>query len=578
MMKIAKVGILFDERAAQRKWRYGINCFGRYLGEIMAHAGMTYHWIRDIRDLNRRKTDLVLVAEAEDSEQTSAALWEFARQGGAVVSYAGLRSMAAALGCLPATPIGVGYAAANDPAGRPEPLRFLRAEPWQAAGADVGAEAGGLLLIGRPDGESAGKLLHRFRVGEGFVERWAVDVPHTIVHLQQGLAPVLRDGIPAPDGTGNVIEGILKGDDELAFDWETDRKATPTGGMYFALPHADLWRELLLRRLIRTASSMGLTLPFIGLWPEGVRHVAAISHDSDNNQDEHAESALKLLAEQGIHSTWCMLEPGYSTAVYDKVKQAGHELAFHYNALDAQGGKWEQQEFERQLEWLRSVIDTREVTSNKNHYTRFEGWGELFAWCEANGVRVDQTRGPSKKGNVGFLFGTCHPFAPISWFDEGNRFYDMMEIGFLTQDMDLGNWADSSVIVPFLEEVVKVEGIAHFLFHQVHIHKEEPVREAFRTLVREARSRGFEFWLTRDIYAWEKARRNAQITGVNARGEVVVTDAPEGAFVWVPVLDAKPGTSGVELKYGVPCRRQALSVEGQMIIDSDKPDQIAMGE
>jgi len=562
-MKIANIGILFDQSAAERKKRYGINSFGRYLGEILAHAGITYRWITEIRDLNRRDTDLVLVAAAEDGEAHSTVLWEFANQGGAVISYGGLRSMASALGCLPAAPLGVGYAAANDPGARPEPLRFLRAEPWIVTGGAMKAEASGALRRSRPDGEEAGALLHRFRVGAGLIERWAVDAAETIVHMQQGAAPVLRDGIPAADGTGNVNEGILKADDEVFFDWELDRAETETGGKYFAVPQADLWRELIVRRIIRTAEGLGWTVPFLGLWPEGTRHVACISHDSDHNQDEHAESTLKLLEETGIRSTWCMLEPGYSTVVYEQVKKAGHELAFHYNALEMQGGRWDRHEFERQLEWLRSAAGIRDVTSNKNHYTRFEGWGELFAWCEANGIAVDQTRGPSKKGNVGFLFGTCHPYVPISWFDEGNRFYRTMEIGFLTQDMDLDHWADSSIVIPFLEEAAKVDGVAHFLFHQVHIHTKEKVREAFRKVVREARSRGFEFWTTRQISEWERARRKARIGGTNGRGEIVVEGAPAGAVLWIPSPDAAAGTEGVELRYGIPCRKQSVAADGR---------------
>jgi len=80
-------------------------------------------------------------------------------------------------------------------------------------------------------------------------------------------------------------------------------------------------------------------------------------------------------------------------------------------------------------------------------------------------VKCDQTRGPSKQGNTGFLFGTCQPYFPISWFNEHNRFYDVLEVGFLSQDLDIGTWADRSVVKPFLEQVYAFEGVAHILFH-----------------------------------------------------------------------------------------------------------------
>jgi hypothetical protein len=155
----------------------------------------------------------------------------------------------------------------------------------------------------------------------------------------------------------------------------------------------------------------------------------------------------------------------------------------------------------------------------------------------------------------------------------------VLEIGFLTQDMDLGNWGDSSVIVPFLNEVEKVDGIAHFLFHQVHIHNHESVREALRKVVREAKSRGFEFWLAGQVYEWEQARRKATILGVNAQGEAVVQGAPAAAVIWLPVVDAAVDAEELELRYGVPCRRlNAVSGLQQPVTVASQPGKPAMGE
>ncbi|MFX9665028.1 hypothetical protein ABTO78_20435, partial [Acinetobacter baumannii] len=91
---------------------------------------------------------------------------------------------------------------------------------------------------------------------------------------------------------------------------------------------------------------------------------------------------------------------------YDRIRAEGHEVAFHYNAVEADEGIWDEAEFSRQLDWLKRAAGTPSVASNKNHLTRIEGWGELFRWCEKYGIEADQTRGPSKKGNVGFIFGT----------------------------------------------------------------------------------------------------------------------------------------------------------------------------
>ncbi|MCC2687131.1 MAG: glycoside hydrolase/deacetylase [Paenibacillaceae bacterium] len=527
---MARIGLLFESKAAKRRWDAGMDCFGRYVGEVLSHAGIPYTWIDDCKELSRGETDIVLVLLTAESKESAAALWTFAEQGGTVIAYGGVRSLAAMLGCAVARPLGVGYAAVAGGSGassvpepaipfeRAEPLRFFAAEPWASSGATVPHEVCGELRQLEPDGETAGALLDRFHVGAGRIERFAVPIGETIVFMQQGTGPVVEDGIPAPDGTGQVNDGILKADDRYPFDWEYDRLETETGAKYFARPQADL-----------------------------------------------AMAALDILQETGVRSTWCMLEPGYSVGIYDKVKAAGHEIAFHYNALEPQGGRWGGDEFQRQLNWLRSAAGIEQVTSNKNHYTRFEGWGELFAWCEENGVAVDQTRGSSKPGNVGFLFGTCHPFRPISRFDESNRVYNAWEMIFLTQDMDLGAWADSSITVPFLEEVAKVGGVAHFLFHQTHLHSKPAVRDAFRKVVREARERGFEFWTCAEIHAWHAARRAAVLVGFDGDGGVLVKNAPEGAVVWVPVegeeVGAAVGQKGAELvnKFGVLCRKQVVA-------------------
>ncbi|WJH32778.1 hypothetical protein N6H14_21200 [Paenibacillus sp. CC-CFT747] len=404
--------------------------------------------------------DVIVAAVAGEDAETAAILWSYMEQGGTVIAYGNLQVMAPKLSALPVGNTGPGYYRPGGAYPKAERVRFHNARPWKVESdpdSDVIRE--GVLLKGQPNGEEAGDALQSFPVGSGSLDRWAVDVGETIVAFQQGSRPVWEDGFPAPDGSALVNEGILKADDQIELSWEWDRTLTETGNPYFAKPYGDYWREMVIGHLLKKVVSLGLTLPFIGYWPDGVEQVALLSHDSDINEDEHAWSTLELLKECGVKSTWCMLEPGYGPDVYSKVKEDGHELGFHYNALALDGGRWGEDEFNRQLDWLKEEAKLEKVTSNKNHYTRYEGWGEFYRWCEERQIEVDQTRGPSKKGNVGFLFGTCQPYFPISWADENNRLYPVLEIGFLTQDMDCHPlWADSSIIVPFLEGVREVEG------------------------------------------------------------------------------------------------------------------------
>src|SRR5690606_10741509 len=104
-------------------------------------------------------------------------------------------------------------------------------------------------------------------------------------------------GVPAPDGTAAVNDGVHKADDVAEMDWVHDRQLTPAGEPYFAHPYADLWKEVLVSHLLHTAAAQGLTLPFIDYWPDGVSQVALLSLDSDHTQDEEGTTTLDLLTE-----------------------------------------------------------------------------------------------------------------------------------------------------------------------------------------------------------------------------------------------------------------------------------------
>lgn len=557
--------MLRDRKAITTLQTYGLNAFGLYAGEVLAHAGIGFAEFHDVGEAAASGCDVLIAAVCAEDDRTVQVLTEYMDRGGIVINCAGLNKLGVRLGYARAEDIAVGYAFYEAGAIGDTPLRFLEARPWQAMLADHAAplaEKGGIVRD-RPDGEQAAPALQVFPVGSGRLYRWTVDIWNTIVRMQQGKAPVLEDGVPAADGTGAVHEGILKADDQVALDWTLDRLTTETGMHYFAYPYADLWREAFVNSLLEAVLDAGLTLPLVGYYPDGVDHVLMMSHDSDGNKDEYALKTLELLEEIGLNTTWCMLEPGYGKPIYEQVKAAGHELAFHYNALDSQKGFWAEDEFARQLQWLKEAADLETVTSNKNHYTRFQGWGELFEWCERLGIAADQTRGPSKKGNVGLLFGTCHPYFPIAWSNDGNRLYDVLEMTFLTQDLELSTLSDNSVIRPFLTQVKRVGGVAHFLYHQAHIHNWEAVRNSIRLLVGEARQLGFEFWTGEKVNDWERYRR-ALRASVEDDGEVRL-EGPSSAHdivVYIPAAPSGTSDSGNETveRFGVPCHKKVMRI------------------
>lgn len=108
---------------------------------------------------------------------------------------------------------------------------------------------------------------------------------------------------------------------------------------------------------------------------------------------------------------------------------AGHEDALHYNAMgDADIATWGWPQMRAQYAWAQAVTGVEGIVSNKNHYTRWEGWTEFYTWCEKLGIEIDQSRGPSKQGTVGFPFGTAHVTFPMGDVDVANRRMDVLNL------------------------------------------------------------------------------------------------------------------------------------------------------
>lgn len=556
MTKLAKVGVYIDKIYANEQWSFGMNVFSVYLYEILDHLCIPYQKISSLIEIQESNFDLILAGTVPETGEAMDTLWEYMGDGGTVLAFSNLNRMAKRLGYQKGELISKGYSSFNEEKYRK--LKFFHAFSWRSIGGESKGE--GSFSFGTSEELP---VFQSFQIGEGRLVRSSIDIAGTIVKLQQGELPVFEDGSPAKDGTGGIDDDVLKVDDQIVLDWEEDRQQTETGQLYFGIPYADLWREVLIKKVIELCVSQKKSIPFIGYWPSGIEDVALMSHDSDYNQDEHALTTLELLRESDIHSTWCMILPGYSKSVYEKVINEGHELAFHYNAVEVDEGHWGELEFKRQLDLLKKDISV-DIQSNKNHLTRFEGWGELFKWCEENNIQSDQTRGASKKGNLGFSCGTCHPYFPIAWGTEKNRLYNVLELGFLTPDINTGKWADESIIEPLLTQVKEVKGVAHFLFHQIHLHRNKRVRAAFKRVIDEAKKRNFVFWTGREINEWERYRRGINIKGIQSNGEVQCEngDPAERPFViYRPLLDKEVCTHTEDI-FGFPCQKQVYQAKG----------------
>ncbi len=497
-----------------------------YITEILRRAGLFFveRSSQDLPALAAESNPIVLLAgDLQLTADQRRAVAECVKSGGALIGIGGTSGLEEVFGVRAATPMAEGWMKVT--AQEHRVTAGLRSSLHVFGGCTVQvATATPLAQLEAGAQGARGSVITEHRFGQGCAILLAPDLIFSVVHIQQGL-PVLQDRQPAPDGSAPTNDGVLKAEDGGVLDWVRDRQPLqPDNASAFLEPVSDELREVILRGVFHAARQQGVVLPLLWYWPRGLKAVGHISHDTDGNDPQLAAAMLEVMRGCDVKSTWCTLYPGgYPRDFYRALREHDYEIALHYDAMT--GGPqtcWSKDNLLRQHEWLLQEAELSHITSNKNHYTRWENRLDFWRWCEEVGIRVDQTRGPTKKGTIGFPLGGSQPYFP--WDDERAepRPIDVLEINLLTQDL--------VVVCPreygrqLLDSAARHHGVAHFLFHPAHIQKPF-VADALSELVDDGRGQGLEWWTSAQIYRWEKLRR-----GVNAScetGEVLTLAAEE---------------------------------------------------
>lgn len=369
--------------------------------------------------------------------------------------------------------------------------------------------------------------------GKGLALFVAADLPGSAAYIRTG-RPVAFDAPSAPDGSAPLCDGLLKAEDGMVLDFLRDRsvldakgkrvkKPGPGAWPIFDQPVADALAQVLIRAIGYAALRTGVCLPRLWYHPDGLEAVAHCSHDTDGNDPALAETLFDVMRRADIRSSWCTIHPGYDAAFYAKLKNFGHEIALHY---DAMGGphepfrRWGSPNFDFQFRWLleaAGLTGMEPLVTNKNHYTRWEDGLEFLEWCAHQGVRIDQSKGPSKRGTIGYPFGSCHPHF---LYDVRGRRIDVLEQAFQSQDL--------AVTAPpawgrlFVDRARRWNGVCHLLFHPAHFGK-EGVAESLLDAVAYGKKKGLRWVTARELNALERARRACVEAGAEyAEGRVRV--------------------------------------------------------
>lgn len=549
--------------------------YADYIYEILDSAGVCYTR-ETLEQLPQRASQigiLLTIGESKLEDATAAALRDFVTAGGAWISVAGVCGLEDILG-VSAKPaayasfggglgnLGEGYLKSNSPdhpifSHLEIPLHYFNGAPIALNGATKLATA--LDAHGR---QTDRLLVTENTSGDGIAIAIAPDITGTVVMIQQGRGAITRDGIPAPDGTGPVCDEVLKSGDAGALDWLLDRQPVPgIDGLHAYLqPIADQWRELLLRMIFYVAHRQEIRVPVLWLYPRNQSAIAHISLDTDNNVPEHAEILFNTLEEKNCKATWCTIMPGLPQEFMFKIHEAGHELAMHYDAM-TEGLNWGQDQFTSQWRSLVELFGGRAPVTNKNHYLRWEGDTDIWEWCEAHQIQLDQSKGASKTGEAGFNFGTCRPYFPVAF---RGRMFDVLELPTYTQDLEI--FVPKTFLQPLMKPVIKHHGILHLLFHPAHTHK-PATNQALREAIDAGRDAGLEWWTAAQINSWERARRTAawsnySLTDTGAAVTLSVdAEMSDATILWIGApANGQPKTGDPNYRWGFEATAEVVNL------------------
>ena len=546
------IDIVFDDRDSSSSRNH-------YLEEILSHAGLAWQMCSTSSlGHNGDAPDILVLAgdgmlEVEVCEHVTSIV----RAGTALITIGGTWGLDDLLGVSGHDSNSGSFIGDLDPS---HPVvQGLRSSLHVFGGVNLRATSGTAIarLFDATRTRSTGDAVVIHQVGKGVTVAIGPDIPASVLHIQLGRT-IHEDGVPAPDGTAAIDEGILKTDDGVVLDWDLDRERSilveeiadcpgkhesyPDGDTpWFAQPIADELRALLLNTIHWAAAACGHALPALAAWPRKLSAVGLISHDSDGNLDAGARTTLDVLAKANINSTWCHIwgpeyPSQYDPSTFELIRNAGHEVALHYNSLDSDGGTWGREHLATQAAFVRNEAGVSHFMSNKNHYLRWEGNVEFFHWLAEEGIQADQCKGPSKKGNVGYPHGSCQPWFPLD--TETGEFIDVLEIPLQFQDL----WLTTPAYMgrQTIAQAINHHGVAHFLFHQVHIHTKPEVAQALLDTVEIGREQGLEWWTCAQINDWERQRRAIKVVASREDSgcmQIVITTpiSIPGATIAIPL-------------------------------------------
>lgn len=567
------IHVIWNEKEAEAIWRQGRDVYTPYLFEILKQAGLAYQVWTPQSWLDSRPEGVTLVAGLDHRKEWPSAFSAYCDQGNAVLAVGGTHGLDHVLGVRSVRMVKEGWIGWG---GSPYGEGLLSS--FHFFGAALVVPQDGIEPHGTLELHNGAASNHPAVSFNGTASLLAVDLARTFCMIQQGVS-VHKDGVLSEDGTGLINDDIFKADDSVVLDWKKDRDSFEGGAPFYLHPIVDEYRVMLLRLLHELHRRISRPMAQVWFWPEGVEAVGHISHDTDGNAVDAAEMMLDRLKEADIHSSWCVIMPGYPDHVYRRIIEDGHEIALHYNALETEQCYWDERLFNEQLSMLQGQMANLEhgepVRTNKNHYLRWEGDVQFYQWCERAGIVVEQSKGGTKQGNKGFLSGTCHMHLPISNAAERNRLMKVYSNPTLAWDPPMALRCTGPEARAIIDRCKSVYGVAHFLYHPATFKLHAEVGPTFVETVRYGKEQGLPWWTAKQLYEWHELRRTIEVQAEAGKLVVKAGGACQGLTVLLPADHPLPeGGAGGTVRavkpterYGMPLQMWVLDVpQGETVI------------
>jgi hypothetical protein len=373
--------------------------------EALDHAGIRYESIEELTASEIGRYHLLLLCGKQRlTSAETISITEWFQKGHALICSGctwGLETILGLGGPTSHVSNGVMSPGRNDalwPEGADQ-IRFYGGTLKKANGCEVLAKVGEAVGIGRKrDGKCSAIYL-------------APHVGETLILMQYGRS-VECDAIGPSDGSAVLDNGTLRAEDGVALDFDKDRRKTPgCETPFFAYPHSDAVKEMLIRAIVHSVEGLGLSTPILWHWPGGAKCAAMLSIDCQEFEREHVDTFHRTLAMFGTPAAWMVALPGYAVDTYRAMKAWDHEVGLLYLTDDQAG--WNEEKFKMQWTALSRLSSQANLNSSRAVDGKWKGWKTFYDMCEVGGARISLSKGGRQAGTSGFLFGTSHPFIPF---------------------------------------------------------------------------------------------------------------------------------------------------------------------